>query len=300
MLNALTVDVEDYYQVSAFEHRIPRSDWDRWESRVVDNTRRVLALCDEFAVKGTFFVLGWVGEKFPHLVEEINARGHEIGSHSFWHRLIYSLTPDEFRDDLRRSKTVLETIINREVTLFRAPSFSITPKSRWALDVLAEEGFCIDSSIFPVRHDRYGMPDAPRQPYVHELAAGQLEEFPATAMNVAGCSVPVSGGGYFRLYPLWLTRLAVRQTNRQGCPFMFYIHPWELDPAQPRVSGIGWKSRFRHYVNLGGVEGKLRRLLATVEFGTLTQALRQQLKPAAEATQSVDAENCVAARPSLT
>jgi polysaccharide deacetylase family protein (PEP-CTERM system associated) len=275
MLNALTVDVEDYFQVSAFERRIPRSDWDRWESRVVVNTRRVLALCDEFDVKGTFFVLGWVADKFPGLVQEIDSRGHEIGSHSYWHRLIYAMTPDEFRADLRRSKVVLEAIIGRDVVLFRAPSFSITNKSRWALDILAEEGFQIDSSIFPVRHDRYGIPGAPRQPYAHDLPAGRLEEFPAAAMNVAGWRLPVSGGGYFRLYPLWLTRLGARLANRRGYPFMFYIHPWELDPQQPRVDGVGWKSRFRHYVNLSGVEAKLRRFLAGMRFGTLTQALRQ-------------------------
>jgi polysaccharide deacetylase family protein (PEP-CTERM system associated) len=276
MLNALTVDVEDYFQVSAFERRIPRSDWDRWESRVVANTQRMLALLAERGVRGTFFVLGWVAEKFPALVREIDAAGHEIGSHSYWHRLIYQLTPEEFRADLRRSKAVLEGIVGRAVTLYRAPSFSITPRSRWALDVLAEEGFRTDASIFPVRHDRYGMREAPCEPHAYDLPAGQLEEFPASVYSLAGCRLPASGGGYFRLYPLKLTLAAARQANRRGRPFMFYIHPWEIDPQQPRVAGIGWKSRWRHYVNLDRVEAKLQRLLEALPFGTLTDSLRQE------------------------
>jgi polysaccharide deacetylase family protein (PEP-CTERM system associated) len=275
MLNALTVDVEDYFQVSAFERCIPRSDWDRWESRVVTNTRRMLALFAERGVRGTFFVLGWVAEKYPALVREIDAGGHEIGSHSYWHRLIYQQTADEFRADVRRSKATLEAIVGRQVTLYRAPSFSITPQSRWALDVLAEEGFRIDASIFPVRHDRYGMRDAPCEPHVYDLPAGRVEEFPASVLSMAGCRLPASGGGYFRLYPLALTLAAARQSNRRGRPFMFYIHPWEIDPDQPRVPGVGWKSRLRHYINLSRVERKLARLLAALPFGTLTEALRK-------------------------
>jgi polysaccharide deacetylase family protein (PEP-CTERM system associated) len=281
MLNALTVDVEDYFQVSAFERRIPRSDWGRWESRVVANTQRMLALFAERGVRGTFFVLGWVAEQYPALVREIAAAGHEIGSHSYWHRLIYQQTAEEFRADVRRSKAALERIVERPVTLYRAPSFSITPQSRWALDVLAEEGFRVDASIFPVRHDRYGMRDAPCEPHAYDLPAGRVEEFPASVLSVAGCRLPASGGGYFRLYPLALTLAAARQANRRGRPFMFYIHPWEIDPDQPRVPGVGWKSRLRHYVNLSRVEGKLARLLAALPFGTLTDALRQAQQPMA-------------------
>jgi len=287
MLNALTVDVEDYFQVSAFERRIPRSDWDRWESRAVANTQRMLAILAERGVRGTFFILGWVAEKFPELVREIASGGHEVGSHSYWHRLIYQLTPDEFRADLRRSKTVLEDIVGREVTLYRAPSFSITPRSRWALDVIAEEGFRVDASIFPVRHDRYGMRDAPCKPHAYDLPAGRLDEFPASVFNVAGCRLPASGGGYFRLYPLALTLAAARQANRRGKPFMFYIHPWELDPQQPRVPGVGWKSRLRHYINLDRVEAKLSRLLEALPFGTLTDALRQTAPTAAAVNDAV-------------
>jgi polysaccharide deacetylase family protein (PEP-CTERM system associated) len=281
MLNALTVDVEDYYQVSAFEHRVARSDWDSYESRVVANTRRLLGVLDEAGVRGTFFVLGWVADRFPGLVRDIDQRGHEIGSHSYWHRLIYGMTPDEFRADLRQSKAVLEDILGRAITLFRAPSFSITAQSRWALDVLAEEGIRVDSSVYPVRHDRYGMPGAPRTPHAFDLPAGRLLEYPPSTL-ADRFRLPVSGGGYFRLYPLGLTRHAAARVNRQGCPFMFYIHPWELDPEQPRIAGIGWKSRLRHSVNLSTTEAKLRRLLQGVTFGTLTESLAQVLPEARE------------------
>ncbi len=274
-LNAITVDVEDYYHVSAFERRISRTDWDDRESRVVANTRRLLALFAEFGVTATFFVLGWVAERFPDLIREIDAAGHEIGSHSYWHRLIYTLTPDEFRADLRRSKSILEGIVGRAITLYRAPSFSITEKSQWALEILAEEGFRIDSSVFPVRHDRYGMRSARREPHAFELSAGRLIEFPPGTLAVAGCRLPVGGGGYFRLFPLALTSLAISRVNRGGWPFMFYIHPWEFDPQQPRIDGVGWKSRFRHYVGLSRAEAKLRRLLAKFRFGTLSDSLGQ-------------------------
>jgi polysaccharide deacetylase family protein (PEP-CTERM system associated) len=275
MLNALTVDVEDYFQVSAFEHRISRSEWEQRESRVEANTHRLLALFEEHGVKGTFFVLGWVAERFPSLVREIDARGHEIGSHSYWHRLIYTLTIEEFRADLKRSKDVLENLIGRSVTLYRAPSFSITAQSTWALDVLVDEGFQVDSSVFPVRHDRYGMRNAPRAPHLHEMPGGPLLEFPPATLTVAGCRLPIGGGGYFRLLPLAVTSHAVQKVNRTGCPFMFYIHPWEVDPQQPRVEGVGRRSQFRHYVNLARTEAKLRRLLERFSFGTLSQSLQQ-------------------------
>jgi polysaccharide deacetylase family protein (PEP-CTERM system associated) len=222
MLNALTIDVEDYYQVSGFERFVERSQWDRYESRVVENTRRVLRLLDEQQVPATFFILGWVAERFPQLVRDIQQAGHEIGSHSYWHRLVYQLTSDEFREDLVRSRDVLEQIIGQRVTAYRAPSFSITKDSLWALDILASEGFLSDSSIYPIYHDRYGIPDA--QPGLHRIAtrAGDLWEFPASVRRVAGMNVPVSGGGYFRLYPLWLTRRALKNINHVvKRPFVF-------------------------------------------------------------------------------
>jgi polysaccharide deacetylase family protein (PEP-CTERM system associated) len=279
LLNALTVDVEDYYQVSAFEHRIARSEWDSHESRVVRNTRLLLSVFRDHAVCGTFFVLGWVADRFPHLVEEICDAGHELASHGYWHRMVHDLTPAEFRDDLRKSKELLERIAGKPVVAYRAPSFSITARSLWALDILVDEGFLADSSIFPVRHDRYGMPNAATEPHYIELRAGRLLEFPPSVLPLGRYRLPVAGGGYFRLLPKGVTYHAVRRCNRHRAPFMFYIHPWELDPAQPRVHGVGWKARARHYVNLRRTETKLRWLLNHASFGPMAMALRQAQWP---------------------
>lgn len=268
-LNAFTVDVEDYFQVSAFEKHISRGEWPHWESRVVANTRRILHLLDRHGVKATFFVLGWIGERHPQLVREIHACGHEIGSHGYWHRLIYEQTPDEFRSDLRRSRDVLQEAIGRPVTAHRAASFSITKRSLWALPILAEEGFLVDSSIFPIHHDRYGIPDA--EPRLHRLStpAGELWEFPPPVARLGRMNLPV-GGGYFRLYPLAWTTYCLRRVNRADRrPFVFYVHPWEIDPEQPRVRAASRVSRFRHYVRLAKTEAKLGRLLQRFRFGRL-------------------------------
>jgi polysaccharide deacetylase family protein (PEP-CTERM system associated) len=276
ILNAFTVDVEDYFQVSAFEKHIHRGQWDRWESRVVANTHRILQLLDRHAVKATFFVLGWIGERYPQLVRDIHARGHEIGSHGYWHRLIYEQTPDEFRADLRRSRDVLQDAIGQPVTAHRAASFSITKKSLWALEILVEEGFLVDSSVFPIHHDRYGIPGA--EPRLHRIttAAGPLWEFPPSVAKLAGLNVPVSGGGYFRLYPLAWTLYCLQRINRaERQPHIFYVHPWELDPHQPRIGEASPKSRFRHYVNLAGNERKLDRLLDRLRFGRLCDVIAQ-------------------------
>lgn len=273
MLNAFTVDVEDYYQVSAFERHIPRHRWNHYESRVVANTRRVLRVLERHQVRATFFVLGWIARCHPDLVREIHRAGHDVGSHSYWHRLVYEQTPDEFRDDLRSSRDVLEDIIGESVTAYRAPSFSITRRSLWALDILVEEGFQLDSSIVPVHHDRYGIPGA--QAGLHRLAAGgrHLWEFPPAAVSLAGVTLPVGGGGYFRLYPFAWTRFCISQLHRARRPYVFYIHPWELDPAQPRL-GVGSRvSRFRHHVNLASNESKLEALLSTFRFGPLADLL---------------------------
>ena len=256
-----TVDVEDYFQVTGFENDIPRDNWDGFASRVVDSTRVILTMLRNRDIRGTFFILGWVAEKFPHLVREIHADGHEIASHSYWHRLVYQLTPDEFREDLRRSKHVLEDITGIEVTAFRAPSFSITKKSIWALDVLIEEGFTADSSVFPIYHDRCGIPNAKRN--VHRLStpSGSIVEFPPTVAQVLGMNMPVGGGGYFRLYPGAVTHWGMRRAERSnGHAAMFYIHPWEVDPAQPRLSCGSRATRFRHYVGLRRTERKLNQL----------------------------------------
>ena len=274
VLNAFTVDVEDYFQVSAFEKHVPRDQWDRWESRVVPNTHRVLELLDRHSVKATFFVLGWVAERYPHLVREIHSSGHEIGSHGFWHRLIYEQTPEEFRADLRRSRDVLQDVIGGPVTAHRAASFSITNRSLWALEILVEEGFLVDSSVFPVRHDRYGIPGA--EPRLHRIAtaAGPLWEFPPSVVRLVGMNLPVSGGGYFRLYPLAWTLYCLRRINRaERQPHIFYVHPWELDPEQPRIDAASRTARFRHYVNLGRNEQKLDQLLRHLRFGRLCDVI---------------------------
>ena len=276
MLNAFTVDVEDYFQVSAFERNIPRSQWEDFPHHVVDNTSRLLDLLAEHNVLGTFFVLGWVAERYPRLVERIAAAGHELASHSYWHRLVYELTPDEFREDLRRSKRAIEDAAGQLVEGYRAPSFSITEKSVWALEVLCEEGFTWDSSIFPIVHDRYGIPGAKTGIHEIETAAGSIVEFPPSVRKIGPLNLPVSGGGYFRLYPYFFSASSFRRINkRSGRPFMFYVHPWEIDPDQMRMSFAKGSTRFRHYVNLKSTHTKLGRLLRGFSFGRISDVLEQ-------------------------
>jgi polysaccharide deacetylase family protein (PEP-CTERM system associated) len=272
LLNALTIDVEDYFHVSGFESCVDRSQWDEFPARVGPSTRKLLHILQEAGVRATFFVLGWVAERQPKLVRAIRDEGHEVGCHSFWHRLIYTQTPEEFRRDLRRARGVLEDALGEAVTLYRAPSFSITGQSLWALDILAEEGFTLDSSIYPIRHDRYGIPGTPRIPHRLARPSGTLWEFPPPVCSFLGHSLPVGGGGYFRLYPYALTRRGLNQINGTGCPFSFYLHPWEVDPEQPRLRP-GLLRGFRHYVNLSRTEPRLRWLLRDFRFGTLSEAL---------------------------
>jgi len=276
-LNALTVDVEDYFQVSGFEGAVRREDWERFESRVVPNTNRILDLLDRHSVKATFFVLGWVAERFPDLVRRIHERGHEIGSHGFWHRLVYEQSPEAFRDDLKRSRRALSDAVDAPIEAYRAASFSITRRSLWALEILVEEGFRVDSSVFPVRRDRYGIPGA--RVDVHRVAtpAGMLWEAPMPVARLAGRNVPVGGGGYFRLYPISLTLRWLAQINRQR-PFVFYFHPWEIDPDQPRIRTRRLLSRVRHYVNLASTERKLDALLSRFRFGRLRDVVEQAEK----------------------
>jgi polysaccharide deacetylase family protein (PEP-CTERM system associated) len=273
--NAFTIDVEDYYHVSALASAIPRSTWSDRDSRVSASTDRLLAMLDEKRIKGTFFVLGWVADKVPQLVKRIAAQGHEVACHGYSHELIYRQTPGVFAEETRRSKTLLEDLTGMPVIGYRAASFSITPRSRWALDTLIEQGFLYDSSIFPVRHDRYGMPGADRAPgYVHAPSGGRIAEFPMSTAAFGPVRVPVSGGGYFRLLPYWFTRSGLRSINeRDGMPFTFYLHPWEIDVDQPRVD-VGFVSRFRHYTNLSKCESRLRRLLADFNFTTMRNVLR--------------------------
>ena len=271
--NALTVDVEDYFHVSAFANSIDRKEWDNHPLRVVNNTNKLLDLFDEYQIKATFFILGWVAERKKDLVLEIARRGHEVACHGFSHQLVYNQSPDVFREETVRAKNILEDIIQRPVIGYRAASYSITEKSKWALDILAESGFVYDSSIFPVRHDRYGMPNTPEHPYRLKTPAGHsIIEFPLSTVKIVNYRLPIAGGGYFRLYPYWLSRMGLKQINRQQKQFIFYLHPWEIDPEQPKISA-GWLSRFRHYNNLDKCEARLRNLMTDFEFGTTRDVL---------------------------
>lgn len=274
--NALTVDVEDYFHVAALASSISRDSWTSRESRVVGNTQRLLSLFEQFDVKGTFFVLGWVAEQYPRLVKDIAAGGHEIACHGFSHRLVYEQSREEFHEETLRSKRILEDIAGAPILGYRAASYSIVRESLWALDILAELGFVYDSSIFPVHHDRYGIPDAERVPHRMSTPNGKsIVEWPLATARILGVRLPVAGGGYFRLLPYWLSRWGLASINRrEQRPFIFYLHPWEIDPAQPRVSA-SWLSQFRHYTNLEKCEERLRRLLAEFRFGTARDGLVQ-------------------------
>jgi polysaccharide deacetylase family protein (PEP-CTERM system associated) len=291
--NAMSVDVEDYFHVAALSEAISRNDWDGMHGRVDRSTRRLLDLFDVADTKATFFVLGWVAERHPQLVKEIQERGHEVACHGYSHRMVYEQSPGEFRAETLRSKALLEDLTGEAVQGYRAASFSITPQSRWALDVLVEAGFRYDSSIFPVRHDYYGMPGAQRFPHVLTTDGGaRLVEFPPSTARLLGQNLPAPGGGYFRLYPYALSRWLIQRVNRdEGQPAIFYLHPWEVDPDQPRVEA-GWRSRFRHYNNLDKCEGRLRRLLQEFGFGTVRQVLTalgllDRTRPVAPAARAV-------------
>ncbi|WP_303286399.1 MULTISPECIES: XrtA system polysaccharide deacetylase [Marinobacter] len=274
--NALTIDVEDYFQVAALAEAVRREDWHSMEYRVEANTQRILSLLDRHKARATFFTLGWVAEKSPELVRLIRKEGHEIASHGYSHQLIYNQTPEVFREETRRSKAVLENITGEPITGYRAASYSITNESRWALDILAEEGFAWDSSIFPVHHDRYGMPGTPRWPHTLTTDKGyKLAEFPLSTLKLPGYTLPIAGGGYFRLFPYWFSRWGLGSINRQGQPFVFYLHPWEIDPGQPRLD-VKWFSRFRHYNNLDVCEHRLDQLLGHFPFTTVSNVLRAQ------------------------
>ncbi len=284
LTHILSVDVEDYFQVEAFASAVPRQSWDQWPSRVADNTRRILDLFDQHQVKATFFFLGWVADRFPALVREARERGHEIGCHSYWHRPVYSLTPEQFRADTRAARNVIEQAGGVRVLGYRAPSWSITTECLWALDILAEEGFVYSSSIYPIRHDLYGIPNAERFAYTHSCANGlSLKEFPPATVRRLGRNWPAAGGGYLRILPLSYTRWAFRcfeQKDRQ--PVVVYFHPWEIDPQQPRIQGT-LRSRFRHYTNLAAMEAKLVSLLSDYSFQPFCDLLaseREQVLPA--------------------
>jgi polysaccharide deacetylase family protein (PEP-CTERM system associated) len=288
VVNAFSIDVEDYFQVAALAPAVPRESWPTREYRVERNTDVILNLLAERGIRGTFFILGWCAERSPELIRRIAGAGHEIACHGFSHRLIYEQTPEDFREEARRSKHFLEDTIGAPVTGYRAASFSITKRSLWALDALIDLGFEYDSSVFPIRHDRYGIPGASRDIGPITAPSGRtIVEFPMSAASFAGVRVPVSGGGYFRLLPYAVTRAGLKQINeRIGQPFTFYLHPWEVDPGQPRVRVKAF-SRFRHYNNLHKCEGRLRRLLGEFQFSTMRDVLesRGMLKKQAAASK---------------
>jgi polysaccharide deacetylase family protein (PEP-CTERM system associated) len=270
MFNTLTIDVEDYYMVSAFADIVRFEDWHKYESRVEQNTRILLDLFNKFDVKATFFVLGWVGEHYPALVRDIHSSGHEVACHGYNHRLIYHLTHKEFREDVRKAKNVLEDIIGTSVIGFRAASYSIVKKTLWALDILIEEGFLYDSSIFPIHHDRYGLPEADRFPHKIKRENGTIIEFPPSTYQLFGQNIPIAGGGYLRLFPSWVTKAAMRRINEnEERVVIMYLHPWEIDTNQPRLPGK-WRSKIRHYVNLSSTMTKLTHMLTVFKFQPLS------------------------------
>jgi polysaccharide deacetylase family protein (PEP-CTERM system associated) len=288
MLNALTIDVEDYFHVAAFARHIDPSTWDSYPLRVEKNTERILDLLGQREVKATFFVLGWVAERCPDLVKRIQRMGHEVGCHSYAHQAIYDGTYEDFERDLQRAKSIIENITGRALKSYRAPSFSITCRTLWALGVLAEYGFEYDSSIFPIAHDLYGIPGAPRFPYSKTFdAEHSIREFPPSTLRFFGVNVPVGGGGYLRLLPYSWTASAIRRLNEtEKQPAMFYLHPWEIDAAQPRIPAT-WRSRFRHYQNLDSMETKLIKLLENFSLATMEEVLTgRPLDPYDEVEQS--------------
>ncbi len=268
--NALTVDVEEHFQVAAFERTIAREDWAHAESRVEYSTGRVLDLFAARGVRATFFVLGWVAEKHPQLVRRIVADGHELASHGYDHTRVHQFTAEQFRADVTRTKAILEDLGGVAVRGYRAPSYSINGRNLWALDVLQETGHVYSSSIYPIHHDLYGMPEAPRFPF--RFRPDGILEIPVTTVSIAGRNLPCGGGGYFRLLPYGAFRWALRRVNRADRQAgLFYFHPWEVDPGQPRVSGAPLKSRFRHYLNLDAMHGRLERLLGDFRWGRMDE-----------------------------
>ncbi len=287
--NALTVDVEEYFQVAAFERVIPHGRWDTSESRVEFNTGRVLDLFAGNGAKATFFVLGWIAERYPELVRRIAAEGHEVASHGYAHTRVHLLTRPGFLADVTKTKNILEDVIGMAVRGYRAPSYSIDRRNLWALDVLREAGHVYSSSIYPIHHDLYGMPDAPRFPF--RLQPDSILEVPVTTVRIAGRNYPCGGGGYFRLLPYGLFRWALRRVNiSDQQPGLFYFHPWEVDPGQPRIAGAGVRSRFRHYVNLDAMYARLQRLLTDFKWGRMDEVFAPLLASTATETISANGE----------
>jgi polysaccharide deacetylase family protein (PEP-CTERM system associated) len=267
--NALTIDVEDYFQVSAMAPYIQRSEWNSRECRVTGNVERILGMLADQNTKATFFTLGWIAERYPGIVRRIVAQGHELASHGYGHLRASEQSPEAFLSDIRRAKCILEDLGGTQVKGYRAPSFSIGTDNLWAFDCLASAGYTYSSSVYPIQHDHYGMPDAPR--FAHPVRAGLLE-IPVSTVRVLNRNFPSSGGGFFRLLPYAVSRWMLNRVNGvDKKPAIFYFHPWEIDAEQPRVNGINAKTRFRHYVNISKMEGKLKRLLGDYRWGRMDE-----------------------------
>ena len=277
LVNALTVDVEDYFQVEVFANRISRASWDDIPSRVEANVETLLNLFAANGVNATFFTLGWIAERHPEMVRRIAIAGHEIASHGYDHKRVDCLTPTEFKEDIFRSKAILEEITGKMVLGYRAPTFSIGPKTPWAHEVLDEVGYLYSSSIYPIRHDLYGNVDAPRVPF--RPTSGPLWEFPLSTRRICGRNFPCSGGGYFRLFPYWLSKQNLRNVNvADALPCIFYTHPWEIDSAQPRVTELSFRSRFRHYTNLHLMTERLHHLIRELRWGRMVDVFADWIK----------------------
>lgn len=278
MKHAMTIDVEDYFHVNALSGCIDSSNWDTMESRVERNTEKLLEMFSEKNVLATFFVLGWVAERYPNLVKKIADGGHEVASHGYSHQLVYNQTPEQFRDETIRSKQLLEDLVQAPILGYRAASYSITPKNLWAMDIIAEAGFVYDSSWFPVVHNVYGMPGCNPHPHKINTPKGySLVEYTLSTLSLLGYRLPIAGGGYFRLYPYWFSELTLGAFEKwSDKPFVFYLHPWEVDSQQPYFSEASLFSRFRHYNNLHKCESRLRRLLDRFEFTTVSNVLHDQ------------------------
>jgi polysaccharide deacetylase family protein (PEP-CTERM system associated) len=268
LTNAFSIDVEDYFQVAAFDGVIQRSSWDSIPLRVESNVEKLLLMLNEANAKATFFTLGWVAERLPQIVRKICEQGHELASHGYGHEKVTSLTPMSFKEDVSKAKKILEDISGKQVVGYRAPSFSINGSNLWAHEVLLETQHVYSSSIYPVKTDLYGMPEAPRFPW---KSKGGLVEIPPSTIRIAGRNLPASGGGYFRLLPLWLSEMGFGMINRENNPAIFYCHPWEIDVKQPRVTAAGLKSKFRHYTNLNVNAAKIEKLLRSGQWGRIDQ-----------------------------
>jgi len=274
MKNVFTVDVEDYFQVEALKKAVNPEEWDKFDCRVEANTDLILSLLDSTNQSGTFFVLGWIAKRYPDLIRRISDQGHEIASHGMSHQLIYGQSRETFKKETVDSKALLEDLVQKPVEGYRAATYSITKKSLWALDILVDAGFKYDSSIFPMKHDNYGIPDI--EPMPHRLlteTSRHIVEFPISTLKGRFGTLPIAGGGYFRLFPYWLTKWGLNKINANGNPFVFYIHPWEVDPNQPRVNDISRFSKFRHYNNLEKCEARLKRLCGDFSFTSMKTVL---------------------------